>query len=49
MRILKKVISHKKKVFAIKANLDPHTDDCWNIYNLLSVGDYLTGTVRRRV
>ena len=49
MKILKKVINKKKKIFAIRLNLDIDTDDVWNIYNILSVGDIITGTVHRKV
>jgi stalled ribosome rescue protein Dom34 len=49
MKILKKVIDRKRKIFAIRVNLDPNTDDMWNIYNLLDVGDLVTGTCTRRV
>ena len=49
MRILKKVINFKKKIFAVRMNLDADSDDVWNIYNLLSIGDYVTGTCHRKV
>ena len=49
MRILKKVINFKKKIFAVRMNLDQDSDDVWNIYNLLSINDYITGTCHRKV
>ena len=49
MKILKKVINRKKKIFAIKVNLDEHTDDLWNIYNLMDIGDQVTGTCHRKI
>ena len=49
MKILKKVINFKKKVFAVRMNLDIDSDDVWNVYNLLGVGDYITGTCHRKV
>ena len=49
MKIIKKVINYKKRIFAVRMNLDSHTDDVWNLYNLLSVGDLITGTCSRKV
>ena len=49
MKILKKVINYKKKIFAVRMNLDKDSDDVWNVYNLLSINDYITGTVTRKV
>ena len=49
MKILKKIINWKKKIFAVRMNLDADSDDVWNIYNLLSIGDYITGTCHRKV
>jgi len=49
MKIVKKVVSFRKKVFAVRMNLDENTDDVWNVYNLLSVGDLVTGTCHRKV
>jgi stalled ribosome rescue protein Dom34 len=49
MKIVKKIVNFKKKVFAVKMNLDVHTDDVWNVYNLLSVGDLITGTCHRKI
>jgi protein pelota len=49
MKIIKKVIDHKKRIFAIRMNLDQNTDDVWNLYNLLSVGDLITGTCSRKI
>jgi stalled ribosome rescue protein Dom34 len=49
MKILKKIIDKKRKIFAIRVNLDPNTDDMWNIYNLMDIGDLITGTCSRRI
>ena len=49
MKIVKKFIDKKKKIFAVRMNLDPHSDDIWNLYNLLGVGDKITGTCHRKV
>jgi len=49
MKILKKVVNYRKRVFAVRLNLDSNTDDIWNIYNLLNTGDLITGTCNRKV
>jgi len=49
MKILKKVINYKKRIFAVRMNLDQESDDVWNIYNLLALGDFVTGTCHRKV
>ena len=49
MKIVKKIIDYKKRVFAVRMNLDINTDDIWNLYNLLSIGDFITGTCHRKV
>jgi protein pelota len=49
MKIIKKVINWKKRIFAVRMNLDQNTDDVWNVYNLLSVGDLITGTCHRKI
>jgi stalled ribosome rescue protein Dom34 len=49
MKIVKKVINWKKRVFAVCMNLDQDSDDVWNIYNLLALGDFVTGTCHRKV
>lgn len=49
MKLLKKVINFKKRVFMINAELEVNTDDVWNIYNLLAEGDIVQGKVKRRV
>lgn len=49
MKIVKKVVNYKKKVFAVRMNLDSNTDDVWNVFNLLSIGDLVTGTCHRKV
>ncbi len=49
MKIIKKVINYKKRVYAVRMNLDQDSDDVWNIYNLISLGDFITGTCHRKV
>ena len=49
MKIIKKVINWKKKVFVVRLNLDENTDDVWNLYNLIAPGDLITGTCHRKV
>lgn len=49
MKVVKKVINFKKKVFAVRMNLDQDSDDVWNIYNLIALNDYITGTCHRKV
>ena len=49
MKIIKKVVNWKKKIFAVRMNLDTNTDDVWNLYNLISIGDLITGTCHRKV
>ena len=49
MKIVKKIIDKHKKIFAVRMNLDPHSDDIWNLYNLLAIGDSITGTCHRKV
>ena len=45
MKIIKQVINFRKKVFAVKFSLEKNSDDIWNLYNLMSINDYVTGTV----
>lgn len=49
MKIIKKVIDFKKKIFLVRMNLDQNTDDIWNVYNLLNTGDFITGTCHRKI
>ena len=49
MKIIKQVINFRKKVFAVKVNLEKNSDDIWNLFNLMNINDYITGTVTRRV
>ena len=49
MKIVKKVINYKKKVFAVKMHLEKNSDDIWNLYNLMNIDDYITGVCQRRV
>ena len=43
MKIVKKVVNFRKKVFAVKMHLEKNSDDIWNLYNLLNIDDYITG------
>ena len=49
MKIVKKVINFRKKVFAVKMNLEKNSDDIWNVYNLINIDDFITGVCHRRV
>ena len=49
MKIVKKLINFRKKVFAVKMNLEKNSDDIWNLYNLINIDDYITGVCQRRV
>ena len=49
MKIVKKVINFRKKVFAVKMNLEKNSDDIWNVYNLMNIDDFITGVCQRRV
>lgn len=49
MTIVKRVVNKRKRVFAVRMNLDQNTDDIWNLYNLMSLGDLITGTCHRKI
>ena len=49
MKIIKRYIDFKKKIFHVKMVLDENSDDCWNFFNMLSVGDIVYATCRRKV
>ena len=49
MTIVKRVVNKRKRVFAVRMNLDQNTDDVWNLYNLMSLGDLITGTCHRKI
>jgi stalled ribosome rescue protein Dom34 len=49
MKIERKRINFKKGIFQVTINLDEHTDDVWNVYNLLNVGDWIAGTCHRKI
>ena len=49
MKIVKRYIDFKKKIFHVKMVLDENSDDCWNFFNMLSVGDLIYGTCRRKI
>ena len=49
MRIIKQIIDYKEKVFSVKMVIEENTDDCWNIFNLMSQGDFVLGTCTRKV
>ena len=47
MRILSKRIDWKTKTLTVRLALEIDSDDCWNLFNLLSAGDLLKGSVYR--
>jgi len=49
MKIVKRLINFKNKIFAVKFVLEQNSDDVWNIYNILNIDDYVTGVCYRRV
>ena len=49
MRILKKHIDWKKKLMHVKLDLEENSDDIWNVFNIIGVGDIVYATCRRRV
>ena len=49
MRIIKKHIDFNKKIFHVTLMIEEHTDDNWNLYNLMSEGDFVYGKCLRKV
>ena len=49
MKILKKLINFRNKVFAVKFSIERNSDDVWNIYNIMNLDDFITGKCYRRV
>lgn len=49
MKIIKKVINFKSKTFQVRMHIEQNTDDSWNLFNLISVGDLVYGKVMRKV
>ena len=49
MKILKKLINFRNKVFAVKFSIERNSDDVWNIYNIMNIDDFITGKCYRRV
>ena len=47
MRILSKRVDWKTKTLTVRLALEVDSDDCWNLFNLLSAGDLLKGSVYR--
>ena len=45
----KKEINLKNQVFKVTVLLDGNTDDTWNLFNLINIGDYVRGTCTRKV
>ena len=35
------MVDWKNKKFVVKVILDENTDDVWNFYNLIAVGDFI--------
>lgn len=49
MKILSKIINMKERKFQVRIELEENTDDGWNIFNLLSVGDFIQGACIRKI
>jgi stalled ribosome rescue protein Dom34 len=49
MRIIKKEIDPRSKEFKVRIQIDPYSDDCWNLFNILSRGDIIYGTCHRKI
>lgn len=58
MKILSKRIDFKNKIFIVRDSnllnqvrmvLEIGTDDLWNVYNLISIGDMIKGSVYRQL
>ena len=49
MRILKKHIDWKKKLMHVKLDLEENSDDIWNVFNIIGVGDIVYTTFRRTI
>ena len=49
MKILSKYINFKEKIFRVKVEIEENTDDCWNLFNLMTCGDLIQGKCRRKV
>jgi len=49
MKIIKKIVNWKTNTFSICFMVEQHSDDLWNIFNIMNVGDFVYGTVRRKI
>ena len=49
MKIIKKIINFKTHTFSVQMLLEPNSDDAWNLFNLINKGDFIYGTVHRKV
>ena len=49
MKLEFKKIDFKHRIFMAKLVLETETDDAWNLYNLLSLGDLIRGTCWRKI
>ena len=50
VKILKRYINFKTKEFKVAFLMDEqHSDDAWNIYNLIQKGDVMQGQVTRKI
>jgi len=42
-------VHFKHKIFKVKMLIEEHSDDCWNLFNLIGTGDFIFGTCHRKV
>ena len=49
MRIIKKIVNFKTHTFVVQMRLEPHSDDAWNLFNLMGHGDFIYGKCHRKI
>jgi stalled ribosome rescue protein Dom34 len=49
MKLVYKKVDFKNRIFIVKLVLEHDTDDAWNLYNLISIGDQIRGTCWRKI
>ena len=49
MKIIKKEINFKAKLFKVRIQVEPNSDDCWHLFNLISKGDLVYGSCHRKI
>lgn len=47
MRILSKHIHMKSQTFVVRVALEQDTDDAWNLFNMITIGDLIKGSAYR--